>query len=518
MAETELSKAELAVKKHELREKARTDPFFLAELLGYDFQRGVHDDLFNVLPLGDRKTPFFDASPDKNRLILWPRGHYKTSAVVLRIVQLILCFPDIRILVMQATLKLTRGWVAEIASHFNGKNQNSRLPELFPEFCGEKLGTASGFTCPARTRKHLKETTVTAASPKATATGQHYDAFFADDLVNTSNFRNVELLDKLENEFFNFKPLLDPGGYTVVTGTRYHFADLYGRIIKNPSQWLISVRGAYDENGVLLFKQVTLPSGRKIGFTREILDSIQQEIDPETFFAQYHNKIIPTGTQLFPEELILAAVRSTKDEQFPVHAPCYLVVDPATGDSSTADDSVVAACKREQTGRTWVLDCVGGRLSPFALATLIIKMALEHRPVAVLVENAANATFLIAYLQNIFRERGINLPVEPIKAKNNKGAKHLRISALEGSLKVGRLLLLPFADFEKFKDQFVQYPKARHDDYPDVIALLMEYFVQNGGTVMPALIVTNVPHFALLPYDQPEEKANGGPLGFGFNC
>lgn len=420
---------------------------------------------------------------------------------------------------MQASLKLTKGWLLEIRSHFDGKNEKSRLPELFPEFCGSKLGSSLAFTVPARDRKHLKEATVTIASPKAVSTGQHYDIFCADDLVNSANFRNIELLDKLESEFNHFRPLLDPGGYTVVTGTRYHYSDLYGRIIKNPEGWKISIRGAYDDAGKMLFQQTAAKDGRKVGFTRELLDEIERTTgDPEMFQAQYFNRIIPMGTQLFPEELILGAVRSSTDEQFPAHAPCYLVVDPATGDSSTSDDSVVGACKRESNGRTWVVDCVGGRLSPFALATLIIEMALKHRPVACLVENAANASFLITYLQSVLRERGIALPVEPIKVKNNKGAKHMRISALEGALKTRRLLFLPFVDFEKFKDEFVQYPKARHDDRPDAIALLMEYFVQNGGAILPAFRVqTHVPHFAL-PYDPPEEKPNGGPLGFGFNC
>lgn len=514
------SKDEFVRELADKREQARRDPFFLGALLGYDFQPDVHTDLFDALPAGDRKKAFFYVSANKNRLILWPRGHYKTSAVVVRIVQLILNYPDIRILIMQANLKLTKGWLLEIRSHFDGKNEKSRLPDLFPEFCGKNLGSSMAFTVPARERKHLKEATVTIASPKAVQTGQHYDIFCADDLVNSANFRNVELLDKLESEFNHFRPLLDPGGYTIVTGTRYHFVDLYGRILAKAQDWVISVRGAWDEAGKLLFPQRVARDGRHIGFTRELLDSIARTMDPESFEAQYFNRIIATGRQLFPEELILSRVRSTKDAEFPANAPCYLVVDLATGDQTKSDDSVIAVAKRESNGRTWILDCVGGHMSPFILAMTIIKLALEHRPVAVLIEKSTNSEFFFEYMRHLLREKNINLQLEPIKVKNTKGAKHMRISALESALRLNILFFTPtIQDFEKFKDEFVQYPKARHDDRPDAIALLMTYFVQNGGVSTPYLKVqAHVPYFAL-PHDPPPPTTpqSNGP-GFGFTC
>ena len=157
----------------------------------------------------------------------WPRGHFKTSAVVVDIVQAILNDPDLRLLIMQATLKLTKGWLKEIRSHFDGSNPKSRLLQLAPEF--KALGKNSeAFTVSARKRVHLKEATVTAASPRAVATGQHYDRMYADDLVNALNFRNVELQDKLESEFYHFLPLIEPGPRRAVkvTGTRYSFADI----------------------------------------------------------------------------------------------------------------------------------------------------------------------------------------------------------------------------------------------------------------------------------------------------
>jgi hypothetical protein len=133
----------------------------------------------------------------------------------------------------KATAKLTKLFVREVQSHFNGTNPKSESARTVRQLLRSwvrKCRRVHG--CPARTRKHLKEATVTAASPRAVTTGQHYDLIVAfDDLVTAVNYRNVELLDKLETDFYHLQPLLDPGGEVIVTGTRYSFADLYARIL-----------------------------------------------------------------------------------------------------------------------------------------------------------------------------------------------------------------------------------------------------------------------------------------------
>jgi hypothetical protein len=176
-------------KRSEARELCKTDPIFLGRALGYDILEAASRDVRR------------DGVPEAEEI----------GAVAPRSLQDIVCCradstgyferPRQRILVMQATLKLTKGVGFRNKSHFDGRNIKSKLPAIFPEFCGRALGDAYSFTVPARTRKHLKEATVTAASPRAVQTGQHYTKMRLTILVNANNFRNVELLDKLESEF-----------------------------------------------------------------------------------------------------------------------------------------------------------------------------------------------------------------------------------------------------------------------------------------------------------------------------
>lgn len=477
----------------EMRAACKTDPFFLAGVLGYDFDktRDVHEPLFDLLPKIKPGVSLRDLSEGKNRLILWPRGHYKSSAMIVYMVQLILNFPDIRILLMQANQRLGKLWLRELKSHFlthgvKAANQKSMLPDLFPEFCAPVLGTAMEFTVPARQRQHLPAATATVASTKAANTGQHYDVFFPDDLVNQQNYRNVELLDQLMSDFDLFTPLIDPGGYTFMTGTRYHAADIYGRIIRrNQGEWVVSVKGCsltgkwpITDDNELLFPVRETRDGRKIGFTRGILEKLWQD-NPETFFAQYFNQIVAGHRQIFPEKLILSSVRASDDKAFPTHAPTVFFIDLAEGKRAESDHSVIAAGR--QSGNTvWITDCVGHTWSTYELAITLIVMTLKHRPVRIIVAKEPGAVHFVEYAKVLAREKGIVLPIAlQEKASRHKDAKKIRIEALESRFRTKQLFLVAgIPNFDRLLEEFTQFPKGEHDDRPDAIAMLVEWFSQ----------------------------------------
>jgi predicted phage terminase large subunit-like protein len=484
----------------------------LGKVLGYDFQDDVHGDLFQTLKPGEKP----------NRLILWPRGHFKTSAVVVDIVQSVLNDENTRLMLMQATLKLTKGWVHEVASHFTGRNPNSKLIQLFPDY--EKIsGDAMGFTVKARTRTHLKEHTITAASPKAVSTGQHYRALYADDLVNTGNFRNIELLDKLENEFYHFLPLIDPGGLVTVTGTRYSFADLYQRIIdKNKQQkdWEISIRECYKADGSLLFPERITKDERTIGFTEELLARYQAK-DPEFFAPQYLNKILVGASQLFTEEQMMGAVRHTlNNPEYPAASPSIMYIDLSEG-KTESDNGVLAIGKKDARNRVWIQDCIAGKFPSAQFADMVIALYLKYRPQSILVEKQPGAGWFVDYVRTVTKQRGMYLPIDVDKTpkQKQKGAKHIRISALPGPIRRKELFFCAgISDFDDFVKEFTQYPRGRYDDRPDCIAMLYQTLTANAqmipATLNAAGMPSKLPWFFNTPDAQPKQKEDS-PLG-GF--
>lgn len=507
--------------REEARQKCKADPIYLGKALGYDFQEDVHRPLFDLLLKFKDGVSLRDLSEIKNRLVLWPRGHFKTSAMVVFIVQLILNYPDIRILIMQANQRLGKLWLKEIKSHFltagPRANPKSLLPVLFPEFCAATLGDAMEFTVPARQRKHLPAATVTVASTKAANTGQHYDAFFPDDLVNQKNYRSPELLDQLWEDFNLFIPLIDPGGYTFMTGTRYHHADLYGRVIRNnQGEWVVSVKGCsltgkwpINDDNELLFPVRETADGRKIGFTKEILLKISQD-SPEMFWAQYFNQIVAGHRQIFPEKLLLGSVRASDDKAFPSHAPTIFFIDLAEGKRADSDHSVIAAGR--QSGNTvWITDCVGSAWSTYELAITLIVMTLKHRPVRVIVAKEPGAVHFVEYAKVLAREKGIVLPITmQEKASRHKDAKKIRIEALESRFRTKQLFLVAgIPDFSRLLEEFTQFPKGEHDDRPDAIAMLVEWFSQAFVEIPRG---PKLPWFVTQEQEQPKVENEDAPM------
>ena len=463
------------------RDKARTDRLYLAcEVLGYDFTADTHQELFDQYPAFHDDKPWAEQFPNGDVLILWPRGHFKSTAVVVLAVQAILCNPDIRILLMQGTIKVTKGLLSEIASHFDGTHSRSRLNELFPDHCGDKktIKRASDrFTTRARTRHQLQQATCTVASPKSIKTGQHYDLGFFDDLVNDGNYRNPLLLAKVEEDFNMARPLVDPGCPRFVSGTRYAFGDLYENIIRrNKGEWVVSVKTCWreGEDGVTpRFPQYKTKDGRLVGLTREMLMQIASD-SPGIFASQYLNTPIASSQQVLPEHVLLAAVIPEKDA--PALSQAILFVDLAS-EGENPDDSVCIAGKVDNVGRMFAVDMQGGVLPVASLAIVVCNMILRHRPLKVMIEKTASAIYFVEYLKVVCRDKGIVVPIEYIKVDNKPDAKNKRVEALAGHVKNRRFFFFAGLNcWEKFVDQAKQFPKGRHghDDWPDTAGLMAQ--------------------------------------------
>lgn len=466
------------------RAKARTDRMFLAcDVLGYDFTPETHGELFAQYPEFREDIPWAEQFPNSDVLILWPRGHFKSTAVVVLAIQAILVNPDIRILLMQGTIKVTKNLLKEIASHFDGSHSRSKLTELFPEFCGNKKElqlSSDRFTTPARTRKQLQQATCTVASPKSIKTGQHYDLGFFDDLVNDGNYRNPLLLDKVEEDFNMARPLVDPGCPRFVSGTRYAFGDMYENIIRrNKGEWTVSVKTCWREDGKTpRFPQYKTKDGRLVGLTREILMQIASD-SPGIFSSQYLNYPIAASNQVLPEHVLLSAVIAEKDT--PALSQAILFVDLAT-EGETPDDSVCIAGKVDNTGKMYAVDMDGGVLPVASLAVVVINMVLKHRPLKVMVERTASAVYFVEYLKVVCRDKGINVPVDYIKVDNKPDAKNKRVEALAGHVKNKRFFFFAgLRCWDKFVEQAKQFPKGKHghDDWPDTAGLMAQFLSVN---------------------------------------
>jgi len=114
----------------EERLRARTNLFYLStNVLGYDLVPDVHEQVCDFFVHKDPSKGVYEQDTVRARLLLDPRGHFKTTIDICDTIQWLLCFPDIRILMMSGTLDLAKEILTIVRNHFM---YNTRLRELFP--------------------------------------------------------------------------------------------------------------------------------------------------------------------------------------------------------------------------------------------------------------------------------------------------------------------------------------------------------------------------------------------------
>src|SRR6185312_8715257 len=449
-------------------------------------------------------------------------------------IQAVLVFPDIRILLMQGSAKTTRERLSEIASHFLGTAHRSKLTQFFPEYCGiwsEKAKdykitrkglqlTKDTFTTPARQRKQLAQATFTVASPRTVKTGQHFDMGVFDDLVNDQNYRSKALLKKVQEDFDMCFPLIDPGCPRFVSGTRYAFGDLYEVLMKRSrdengkdrGEWAISLKTCWNENGSVRFPRTVGRDGNSHGFTREILLQIMRD-NPGIFASQYLNQPMLESQQILTETdmnnaTIIPALA-------PPLSPACLFIDLAAEGDTEPDDSVVIIGKTDGKGIMYAVGGNGGKWTIPQLAQNVISYALQCRPLKILIEETASAKYFVEYIRLDCRDKGINLPLDYIKVNNQKDAKMIRIKAMAGHVKNGRLkFFVGLKYWDKLVEQSTKYTgsKHQHDDYPDTLALMCNTFAAKYLSIPPSAIATTK-HSVVALLDRDVAMSNFDSMG-----
>ncbi len=524
-------------------------------ILGLDFQPDPHAQLFKCCqdPRPGEGLDLFDLDQQtKKRMILWPRGHFKTFAVRVDIVQTILNYPNVRICFLTGSDKLAKFQLAAIKKFFERPTQRFRW--LFPEFCmksvcnkkipeflknGEPnpsyadawkdepctLGNAHEFTVPCRTHDIFAEPTFAISTVKSTKAGSHFDIIFIDDLVNETNYRKLDALQKSYDSYIDICPVLEPGGFMSVTGTRYSFGDAYELIqdaAKKEMQetgktiWKFFIRDCwshgcqncihtsvyhdYDVNILqppcvvqgcncpgfkdrgnrdVLFPQTRTHDGRLVGFTLAILATKLSESSPEFFANQYENQPIATGAQTFDEGLIGRQTLHHMN-QIPDYGVSltFAVGDLAYVGQDGRDNSVIFICRLFQ-GQIFIYGCEFGTWDSGQVAENIVNnvlLAHDYRPSVIYLEKfngwEAYNNVILAYA----RSRGLlKVPIEWVKGSQAPNAKLIRIGTVKGPLSAKRLWLYAgMKGYDQLCQQLIKWPKlGRHDDFADTCGMVV---------------------------------------------
>lgn len=432
----------------------------------------------------------------KRRLLLAPRGWYKTSLnVIAHTIQFILNYPDVTILLVHASQEVAERMLVTIKDQFQ---RNSVMRYLFPEFCPpekqKEWGTQQFFNTPAR--KHWTTApTVQVAGIETIRTGMHYHVIKFTDIVDEKNTTTKELAEKIIYRYGMCRNLLISPLYWIdIEGTRYSFSDLYGRII---DEWLKEeeqgkdhefscfVMGCYkttienerftpDELAApFLYDENKKPISRfPEEFPTDALEAMRTDpvTGEEIFNTQQLNNPVGTENVAFP----LDGLKWKSEEEIkriPVHY--YMTtVDLGETTGKRSDYTVITTALVDRMNRRYVVDIRRGRWLPDVIVDNLFLVFMKYHPVKIKIEETGFTRALMPSIRRRSEMTGLWPNFEYIK-RDNQEAKVERILSIQPFYKNGLIYFsedLPLDVKEELKHELTRFPKYRFDDILDTLA------------------------------------------------
>jgi len=219
----------------EVRELAMSSLRYFVALVAPHLHLGhAHHDLLD----------FLDKDVER-KLVIWPRGHLKSTLLAYKAARTIIKEPDSTNVYLSATADLAEKQTTLIKTIIDSPIVKKYWPELLPEEEGRRdLWRTSEFNV-GHWKRHeevVRDPTLKAAGITGNITGFHADHLYLDDLVTADNSETKTSRDEINSRYSLLSSILNAGGTIDAVGTRYHPKDLYDKMINMKSE-------VYDEEG-----------------------------------------------------------------------------------------------------------------------------------------------------------------------------------------------------------------------------------------------------------------------------
>jgi hypothetical protein len=471
-----------------LRYKAQTDLFWLCtEIIGLPLVERVHKPLCDFLVQKDPNVPLADWDTVKKRMYLLSRNSFKSSIAVCDAIQVLLCAPNARILIMRGTLKLAYQMLGEIKNHFVG---NPKLRLLFPEYSAKTvkaLGDRDTLMCPARSIVR-REPSVSIGTIESGKVGLHADWLLLDDLADDLNSRTQEGREKVLAAYQLLTPIAEAWAYTNVVGTPYHHSDLYAQIRQyadaHPDEWKVMVRGAWTlkngaSEGSENVEDYDLWYPERLSF--ELLMKTKHEMESAGLGHLFTNQYLCQATaETDKPRFSRAALEShtIPAVQCPLSKSTVLQFWDLSFSTTgiRADYTVGLTALIDDKGAVYIVDSVRDHFPPSALAARIVEFAAKWSPAKVGIENANGSQFLMPTITSIAERCRVPLQIEWVQPPRGKDAKAGRIYSAEGWLSADRLFFsASLPHLTEMYQELTEAGATRHDDLSDTLGYLLSW-------------------------------------------
>lgn len=478
----------------------------------------THKPLCDFFVQKNPNKPFALQDTIKNRMLLAPRGVFKTSIDLVDCISWMLNFPNVTIMMLSGSQDVATRMVEELKQIFLSCTD---FQELYPDFIPvedvKEFGAKGQFWLPRKVRTRIRrEPTLMISTLESVKASIHIDLKKGDDCVNEVNSKSPSNNEKIANDWDATRPLLNPGGYNELIGTFYDFSCLYGKILdrlklsddvrfgypltETRKGWKVAIYPSLtpDENG-----NIWNPEG--ILFPEKFC--IHANSDPEKFNleetwdenaehfnAQYMNHPKGTSQDYFPMEIMKR--QTIPMSKVPMSATSFGVWDLAYSETRKSDFTVGAMGSYDQNNNIYLIDLFRGRWSPSLIIDKFIeawrKWPLQRQGI----EKAAGHPLLMPGLNARMRDLGIQIPIDWIDIKRSKDSTVKEILSLSTLLHQGKLWFVstpeatvqtaaaPLPHLAELYVEFSRYGKYSHDDICRAVSMLL-FYIGKGQNVAP---------------------------------
>ncbi len=397
------------------------------------------------------------AADRETSLLLAPRGHGKSTVMtVAYTLRRALDDPDVRVLIASSTQAQASGFLREIKSHLESNPEVVRI-------AGGLKGTPWTETeiCLASRTKTAKEPTVTALGALGPVISKHYDLIILDDVVDEESARSRSGRERLFNWYYKvLLPTLEPGGKLRVIGTRYHYDDLYGRLIKRGVPVYIekAITGSGESEKALWEEKFPLKALRKK----------REEAGPAIFNSQYQNDVSLMQGKIFRPEWIRFGPAPPAGRKFQG-------VDLAIGLADHND--YFAHVTVASSGKSIHLVSIYRSRLTFeeqfeTVKTLFAAHDSTDFPVVTVgIESNSYQEALVQRLRGDGR-----VPVSSVVQTRDKVARAMR---LQGLVQTGRITF-PETGAGDLIEEMLAFPESGHDDLVDALGIAVRMALESG--------------------------------------
>jgi predicted phage terminase large subunit-like protein len=391
----------------------------------------------------------------KNFHLEAPRKHAKSECAAINYPSgLIGNYPEINILIVSKTGDLAEATVAAIKNRIeNDQRYINVFGDLKPRN-PQKWADSEFFV---KRKTISKFPTLRGCGMMGSLTGGGYDLIIADDIIDEENINTQLQLEKSSRWFFKvLLTTLFSGGGCFAIGTRWHYADLYSELL---AKWQHRVYKAIDNYENVEKGEVPKVLWPQVWPYPRLMQKLD-DIGTIYFNCQYQND--PTSMK---GDLLKAEWLHPWEQLPSPNLPVYAGVDPSLGESDYFGVASFAFDRNLRQG--YLLD-----------------VWAEHMPFPTILKEKLPQLCQTYRYQKIFMETNFwqklllgmpelsGLPIVPVQTVKNKEQRFIPMSAHFQSKRVlvNPLLLNQKSEFYR---QWIQFPKAAHDDALDCVELVV---------------------------------------------